>query len=265
MRSALLTLLHCVTVVQPTVCENPAELAGRSWLSLAQADLACPPRVSVRQPDQGVGLGGAVELSCQVTGSHTRLYWVRSGHIVTNNSASRDGGTQVYRLYSEVGVKRPWLNLTILNLDRFGSGVYSCQAESEGGGGQGNATVVITQSITAMVESHLNVLVVCILSFVIVFLIVFLSMVFFALNLKKRHKNLRLIDNNTEETVGPGGTMLILNEETFDPRIIDLEREKNCNSSTSQNSDSGLGSSSSNIVRQQLPHAIFTRIFYKDC
>ena len=28
--------------------------------------------------------------------------------------------------------------------------------------------------------------------------------------------------------------MLILNEETFDPRIIDLEREKNCNSSTSQ-------------------------------
>ena len=50
-----------------------------------------------------------------------------------------------------------------------------------------------------MFQSHLNVLVVCILSFVIVFLIVFLSMVFFALNLKKRHKNLRLIDNNTEE------------------------------------------------------------------
>ena len=31
----------------------------------------------------------------------------------------RDGGTQVYRLYSEAGVKRPWLNLTILNLDRW--------------------------------------------------------------------------------------------------------------------------------------------------
>ena len=61
-------------------------------VALAGVEVHC---AGVEVDCAGVGLGGAVELSCQVTGSHTRLYWVRSGHIVTNNSASRSAITNV--------------------------------------------------------------------------------------------------------------------------------------------------------------------------
>ena len=48
----------------------------------------------------------------------------------------------MYRLYSEVGVKRPWLNLTILNLDRWarqnaGAGEGAGEGAGAGEGGIG--------------------------------------------------------------------------------------------------------------------------------
>jgi len=252
---------------QPTSCVAPRKLFQVSWDKLELKDLACPPRVIVREPEKSVTLGSKVVLSCFISGSHRKVHWVRSGFIIKNNSVSQDGGHQFYTIRTS-GDRKIWLNLTIENVDRTGSGAYSCVAENEGGMAEGNATIVITESITYIGKNDLNMVVVCISAFICVFIILLLFMVFFALKSKQRNRSLSLIDNNSEVN-GKTPETSVMVEDKYDSSLKSktecdssliadiIEREQNCNSSNSNNSgysghtldDSGVGSSSSNIVK----------------
>jgi len=252
---------------KPTVCQTPAKLAGTSWDALEQPELACPPRVTVRQPERSVTLGSEVRLSCFIGGGHKRVNWVRSGFIVKNNSASLDGGTQSYKLKTaRVSNRRRWLNLTISHLDRTGSGVYSCVAESDGGMTEKNATIVITDSSTYLGRKEINMMWVAVIACAAVASLLFFAMAFFAVREKKRRGG-RLLPGQSEVALKPGDSAVIFSRamdlkcakaEYDSPVVTDLlEREREqCNSSNSNNSacsgsasDSGVGSSSSNIVR----------------
>ena len=103
---------------QPTSCAAPRKLFQVSWDKLELKDLACPPRVVVRELEKSVTLGSKVIISCLISGNHRNVHWVRSGFIVKNNSLSQDGGKQFYTLRTN-GDRKTWLNLTIDNVDRF--------------------------------------------------------------------------------------------------------------------------------------------------
>jgi len=255
---------------QPTSCVAPRKLSLVSWDKLELKDLACPPRVLVREPEKSVTLGSKVSLSCFISGNHRKVHWIRSGFIIKNNSLSQDGGHQFYMIRRS-GDRKIWLNLTIENVDRTGSGAYSCVAENEGGMAEGNATIVITESITYIgkARNELNMVVVCIAAITCVSIILLLFMVFFALKSKQRNRSMSVIDNNSEVNAKSAETTTVVLEEKYDSNIKSksncdstfiadiIEREQNCNSSNSNNSgysghtldDSGVGSSSSNIVK----------------
>ncbi|QQP38765.1 Uncharacterized protein FKW44_019440, partial [Caligus rogercresseyi] len=123
----------------PTACHEPKKLKGVTWNNLDIASLACSPRVKVFDPMVTVSSGQTAVLPCLVDQNpKAKIYWVRSGKIIVNNSLGplnedRLGERQFYSLSTGPANRtlmnylplreratNTWLNLTIRNVQHSG-------------------------------------------------------------------------------------------------------------------------------------------------
>uniref|UniRef100_A0A0K2V2N0 Ig-like domain-containing protein n=1 Tax=Lepeophtheirus salmonis TaxID=72036 RepID=A0A0K2V2N0_LEPSM len=160
----------------PTSCFEPKKLKGITWNELKIDSLACSPRVKVFNPMITVSSGQTAVLPCLVDKNpNAKIYWVRSGKIIMNNSLGplnegRMGERQFYTLQMGPATTRlklisihlepsnkerainTWLNLTIRNVQHSGAGEYTCVAKNEGGSDEGNVTLVYSESVMSYLD-----------------------------------------------------------------------------------------------------------------